>query len=347
MRASPARFIPTPLQLLGWGVAAIGLCCFAFVTWFWMTHANDQTPGDTHNYVLAGLRLNAGHPLYAYGPGDEHVRVFDVGPDYPLYSPPLIAVLFRLIVLLPANGQYVWWAAMNALELLTVAILIRRLPLVMGVALVPLSLSLGGAMEVGNLDCLIIFGMLVAWRWLVDGHDDRAAMLIAVLASLKLTPVIFVWWLCVTGRRRAAAVAIGGGIVCALVAMLGSEPLIMAKFYEVTTANMAGPISSVGPVGLARTLGLPAIVITWLPRTILVVGVAAMWVLRRRPGLSFAIGAWLMWLGSPIAVLHTPALVLVSLAPLAWPMARGQARGPAVGRPGATAEPSRAATGPS
>ena len=56
-----------------WGMAAIGLACVAFVTWFWLTHATAETPGDTHNYILAGLRLNAGHPLYGYGPGDLHV----------------------------------------------------------------------------------------------------------------------------------------------------------------------------------------------------------------------------------------------------------------------------------
>jgi len=346
LRASLARFVPTPLQLLSWGAVTIGLSCLAFVTWFWLSHATGQTPGDTHNYILAGLRLNAGHPLYGYGPGDEHVldRVF---ADYPLYSPPLIAVLFRPIVLLPANGQYVWWVAMDALELLTVAMLVRRVPLVMGLVLIPLCLPIGMVMEVANVDCLVAFGMLVAWRWLVDGHDDRAALLIAVLASLKLTPAIFVWWLFVTGRRRAAAVAIGGVVACALVATLGSEPLILVKFYEVTTANLTGPVGGVGPAGLAYALGLPSIVFPWLPRVILVAGVVAMWVLRRRPGISFAIGASLMWLASPVTALHTPALVLVALAPLAWPMARGIAGGTPVASSGAATPEGRSKASPS
>lgn len=353
MTSPLAHRLPTPMQLLGWGMAAIGLACVAFVTWFWLTHATAETPGDTHNYILAGLRLNAGHPLYGYGPGDEHVRVFEVGPDYPLYSPPLIAVLFRPIVLLPANGQYVWWFAMDVLELLAVAMLVRRLPLVAGLALIPLSIPIGLAMEVANVDCLVIIGMLLVWRWLVAGQNDRAALLIALLASLKLTPAIFVWWLLVTGRRRAAAVAICAGLALALVAMLGSEPLIFAKFYEVTTANLGEPITgSTGSVGLARALNMPAIVIAWLPRVILVSGAIAVWALRRRPGLAFAVGAWLMWLGSPVSSLHAPALVLVSLAPLAWPMARGIAgRGAASPEggpvPGARSEaPPGAVSGP-
>jgi hypothetical protein len=182
-------------------------------------------------------------------------------------------------------------------------------------------------MEVANADCIVLIGMLIAWRWLAAGHDDRAALLIAFLASLKLTPLFFVWWLLITGRRRAAGVAVACGAALALVAMLGSEPLIMVKFYQVMTANLNVPtISSVGPVGLAISAGMPGVVVTWLPRAILVTGLAAMWLARRRPGLSFAIGAALMWVGSPIASLHTPALVLMAFAPLAWPMARGLAR---------------------
>jgi hypothetical protein len=116
--------------------------------------------------------------------------------------------------------------------------------------------------------------------------------------------------------------------------MLGSEPLVMVKFYQVMTANLNLPTdSSIGPVGLATAVGLPGVVVTWLPRAILVAGIAAMWLTRRRPGLSFAIGAVLMWVASPIASLHTPALVLVAFAPLAWPMARDLARRGAAASP--------------
>jgi hypothetical protein len=183
---------------------------------------------------------------------------------------------------------------MCALELLAVAMLLRRAPLVVGLALIPL---------------------------------------------------FFVWWLLITGRRRAAGVAVARGVALALVAMLGSERLIIVKFYQVMTANLNLPTdSSIGPVGLASVAGLPGIVVTWLPRVILVGGLAAMWLTRRRPGLSFATGAVLMWLASPIASLHTPALVLVAFAPLAWPMARGLARRGAAAPPEpATPTPAAAA----
>lgn len=326
MRSSLARFVPTPWQLLVWGIATIGFLCVGFVTWFWLSHASGQTPGDTQNYILAGLRLNVGHPLYGYGPGDVHVVPISGGADYPLFSPPLIAVLFRPIVLLPANGQYIWWVSMDLLEILAIIALVLRAPLAAGLALIPLSLSVGMAMQVGNVDCLVLPGLLLTWCWLVRGHNDRAGLAIALLASLKLTPVIFVWWLFVTGRRRAAGVAIGCGIALAFVAMLGSEPMIFLRFYEVTMANLLAPASDLGPPGLARAVGLPAVVVAWLPRAVLLGGAAVMWATRRRPGVSWATGACLMWLASPVVALHTLALALVAIAPLAWPMAPDRVR---------------------
>lgn len=312
--------------MLAVAMGTIGLVCVGFVTWFWISHASGQTPGDTQNYILAGLRLNAGHPIYAYGPGDPHVLPGSFGADYPIFSPPLIAVFFRPIVLLPANGEYVWWLLMDVLELTAVVALVRRAPLVTGLALIPLSLSVGMAMEVGNVDCLVVPGLLAAWCLIVRRHDDSAALIIGLLASLKLTPIILVWWLFVTGRRRAAGVAVGCGIVLALVAIVGSaDPFVFGKFFEVTMANLASPGSDLGPLGVARQIGLPAVVVAALPRILMVGGVALMWAVRRRPGLAWAVGALLMWIASPVVAIHTPALALVAIAPVAWPMARAMA----------------------
>jgi hypothetical protein len=230
---------------------------------------------------------------------------------------------------------------MAALEVLTIGLLIRRAPLLTGVALIVLSVPIGVLLEFGNVDCLVAFGTLTAWRWLVDGHDDRAAILIGVLASLKLTPVILVWWLYVTGRRKAAAVAVATGVACTLVAMAGTEPLIMAKFAQVATANVAGPATLPGPALLGAPLGLPDAAVAWLPRISLVLGIGSMWILSRRPRMAFAIGASVMWLGSSVASVRTPALMLIALFPVAFPMARPRVEGepetsPGIARQGRT-----------
>lgn len=322
LRLLERRFLPSPMRLLAWGIATAGICCVAFVSWYWVSHAlaSGWTSTDIHNYILGGLRLNAGHPFYGYGPGDERILLTDPGTDYPIYSPPLIGVVFRLVVLLPANGLYIWWAIMDLLEIVAVVVLVRRATLATGLVLIPLSISIGSAMEYGNVDCLLVAGLVLAWWWMTRGHDNWAALAIAVLASIKLTPVILVLWLIVTGRTRPAAIAIGCGVAFAVVAMAGTEPLIFAKFYEVTTANFAGAYGLQTPSAWARAIGAPAEIAALMPRMILVGGAVLMWLARRRPALAWSIGALLMWLGSPVADLQTPALALVALAPLAWPM---------------------------
>ncbi len=321
------RISDRSISILGWTAAAFGLACVGVHLWGWLAphlswslHPISGLPDDTRNYILAGLRLNAGHPLYAYGPGDPVVMTHEGPSSYPLFSPPLIGVLFRLIVLLPANGGYIWWACMAGVDLVAILALTRRQPLLTGIALLPLGASVSWTMYLGNVDCLVVAGLVLSCCWLASHHDDRAALMIGLLASLKLTPVLFVWWLVVTGRFRAAVVAAAAGAVLAVVAMLGSEPLVFLKFFDVLQANMTQPQPDnfLGPMGLARLLGAPDSVVAWLPRAILLGGVAAMWAARHRPGLAWAIAAFLMWFGSPVVAVHTPALAVVAIAPIAW-----------------------------
>jgi alpha-1,2-mannosyltransferase len=272
-------------------------------------------PGDTQQYIRAANRLAADQPLYGHGGS--------TGPFYAIgdyLSPPLLAVMFRAVLLIPGNSAYVWWAVAILFEASALLALVMRVPLIASLAIAVLGLSIAMAMWQGNVDCLVLPGMLLTWYWLRERRDSKAAMLLGLLVSLKLTPLVFVWWLIVTGRWRAAALALATSVVLAIVAMVGSEPLIFYYFAGVTTANVTDPSSAFGSSGFAYAVGLPAFVVTWLPRLILLGGFAAIWIGRRRPGVAWAIGASMMWLASPVASIHTPALLLVGLAPLAWPM---------------------------
>jgi hypothetical protein len=259
--------------------------------------------------------LNAGEPLYGF---DGTTGSFFAIGDY--NSPPLLAVVFRAVVLLPGSAMYLWWGAVVSCEIAALIALVRRVPLITSLAMIALGLPIGMAMWQGNVDCVVMPGLVLTWYWLVQGHDLRAALLIGLLASLKLTPLAFVWWLLVMRRRRATGVALGCGVALAVVAMIGSAPQIFGDFVGLTNGNMTTPSSAVGSSGFAYALGLPPLAVTWLPRLVLIGGVTAMWCCRRQPGVAWAIGPVMMWLGSPVASVHTPALLLVALAPLAWPM---------------------------
>jgi len=92
-------------------IAAIGVATVAVFVFSWFAAGN--VPGDAVTYAAAGQRLNAGHEIYRLLPGDNLVLMEPPYPPYPLLSPPLVAVIFRPLAVLPGlAGAWVWWAAM-------------------------------------------------------------------------------------------------------------------------------------------------------------------------------------------------------------------------------------------
>ena len=84
--------------------------------WGWNAAAIGQ---DTWNYLGAGERLNAGHSIYALVAGDRPILI-ELPSTVPLVSPPLVAVLWRPLALLPDwLAMWGWWAASAAAMLAT------------------------------------------------------------------------------------------------------------------------------------------------------------------------------------------------------------------------------------
>ena len=70
-----------------------------------------QIGTDGSNYYAAGERLNAGHQLYQLQAGDRPVANSDQPNPWsaPLLSPPPIAVVWRVLALLPGDlSKYLW-----------------------------------------------------------------------------------------------------------------------------------------------------------------------------------------------------------------------------------------------
>src|SRR3954468_15126551 len=66
------------------------------------------TPGsDAWNYLAAGERLNAAHPLYALSPGDRAIQLLPPYWTVPLLAPPPITVLWRPLALLGDSAMNV------------------------------------------------------------------------------------------------------------------------------------------------------------------------------------------------------------------------------------------------
>jgi hypothetical protein len=293
------------------GLASVTVFLFA---WFSTGHL----PGDAVTYAAAGERLNAGHEIYRLLPGDSPVLMEPPYPPVPLLSPPLIAVVFRPLALLPGlAGAWLWFATMAILLGLAIAVLLRAAPVVTGLLLTVLSFPVAVLVGVGNVDALVISGSVGAWLLLRDRRDTAAGALIGTLASLKLTPLILAWWLLAQDRRRALVAFAATIGALAVVTVAGSSVDVFGDYLGVIGAAAGVAPGGYSLAGVARGAGVPVEIAVLLPRLAIGIGLVLVVLLRSRPAPAWAAAGLLLWLGSPAAATHTPALALVALAPLA------------------------------
>jgi hypothetical protein len=142
-------------------------------------HLSTDPLADVHAYYDAGTRLNAGLPLY-----DQPATTND--NEFYRY-PPLLAIVFRPLALLPFEAAAAVWEAFLVVCLaLTVARLglNRRTLLVLGMLALPTLWSLA----VGQAQIVVTLLMAIGAPWAL-----------ALAANLKIFPALAaIWWL---GRR--------------------------------------------------------------------------------------------------------------------------------------------------
>jgi hypothetical protein len=180
-------------------------------------------PGDSYTYLAAGERLNAGHLLYALSPGDRPVGFEPPFFAVPLLSPPPIAVLFRPLAALPNEiGVYVWWVATIVILAATILVMLRHRPILVGLAVLVLSIPIVYQIGVGNLNGLIVAGVVGAWYLLTRRRDVAAGAVFALMTALKLTPGIFLWWL-----------------IAAVLTMIAGSPVVQITWFTILLAALA------------------------------------------------------------------------------------------------------------
>jgi len=281
-------------------------------------------PGDAFTYLAAGERLNAGHLLYALSPGDRPVDMHPPFWTVPLLSPPPIAVLFRPFALIPNDlGPYVWWAICIASIVGTTLVMMRRRPILIGLAVFVLSIPLVYEIGVGNLNALLIAGIVGAWYLLVRGRDVAAGAVIAGMTALKLTPVVLAWWLITQRRWSAVRAFVVAGLVLLVVSVLGAGLSAHLEYLGIVRQTSTAGTSDLSLAGMARFVGVDPTVAGVLPAIALGMGFVAIWVLRERPGLAYAVAVVTMLLGSPVVNVNWFTVLLAALAPAVWPLGQG------------------------
>jgi hypothetical protein len=241
-------------------------------------HLSMDPLADVHAYYDAGARLNAGLPLYQQAVDTNQA-------DFYRY-PPLLAIAFRPLALLPfAVAAAIWEAVLIGLFVLTA---IRLRPtrwtlIVLGMLALPTAWSLA----IGQAQVAVTFLMALGAPWAL-----------ALATNLKLFPALAaIWWL---GRRDARSF----GLFVAWLVAFGVLQLVLEPAGSLAFPGFVG-LEQVGDVNNRSLYGFSPLL--W--GVAVVVGIVVAWRLARtRYGWAAAIA---------LSVLATPRLLIYQLSTLA------------------------------
>jgi alpha-1,2-mannosyltransferase len=179
---------------------------------------------DFHVFWQAGRNFATGHPLYHDSlPGAR-----------PLKYPPFAAMVFTSLALFPLPVAGVLMSLANlglwvAALWLTREILTRtgppgrlRLALILGFIL-SAQYFLDNFHHVQMNEVTLVLA-LVGIKAYLDGRDAVAAAAFVVGTAIKITPIFFVAWLVIRGRRRAALAVVPLAIACLVVPLVLRGP---------------------------------------------------------------------------------------------------------------------------
>jgi hypothetical protein len=313
---------------------------------------------DTSNYLAAGLRLNAGHPLY--GPlqlGDRPVPGYpDIYPA-PLLSPPLVGVIWRPIALLPdVVAMTAWWfGGVVIITMLVAGFALRgtrqQVLILNGVLLlqVPLCLYL---QPQPNLDALIagwwspvaigalsgnlntyLTGAFVLVTWAERRRLNALSGSAAALASaLKLGPAVLIGWFAVRGAWRSAIAASAALIGFGILGVLGAGLEANIDYAHLALGGAIAPSALSLPDVLHHVLGVRQAVAEHLVVLVIPVGLLTMGLLRTHPRTSFTIAILTSIYSSPV-VLPGNLVLLLAVASPWWRTRRDGVSSAPIGRP--------------
>jgi alpha-1,2-mannosyltransferase len=241
------------------------------------------------------------------------------------FYPPPFALLILPFALLPTDiGLWAWTialvvAAVAAIWLLPIS---GRARLVVGL-LAALSWPLVYAIKLGQVGPMLLLLFAIAWRWLDRPWPVGIAAGLGTL--IKVQPAILIGWAVVTGRRRAALIAVALVGVMAVLATIVAGPqswldeaaLLGRVSRPVLTPNAFGFGRLAYEAGASEAV---ATAIHWA-NVALVLAVVALVVWRGSAVASYLAVVIASQFISPVLWDH---YALILLLPVAWLVDRGQ-----------------------
>jgi glycosyl transferase family 87 len=241
-------------------------------------HLTTDPLADVHAYYDAGARLNAGQPLY-----DQPASTNEA--DFYRY-PPLLAILFRPLALLPFGlAAAIWMTLIGLMFVATIVRLDLRRPLTLFVVCA-LALPTGWSIVIGQAQVAVTLLLALGNPWAI-----------ALAANLKVFPILVaVWWL---GRRDWRPL---GWLAVWVVALIGFQLVVAPSdtlaYLSFLRLDQVGSVISLSPYAMSPLL--------WAAMVVGLV-VLAIWSAPRRYGWAVAV---------TLSVLASPRLLLYQLSSL-------------------------------
>jgi hypothetical protein len=279
-----------------------------------------QIGTDSSNYYAAGQRLNDGHQLYSLQAGDRPIAN-GLWPDpwsYPLLSPPPVAVVWRVLALLPGDLSMDLWALAGvAASFVFVALLILRCRPRLYPGLLALMPFMAITAWSGNVNALLIPACALVWWATVKGRPGLAGSLVGLAFVLKLMPGLWIWWFIIRRDLRALAVCLATVAVALVVSGIGAGPASFVQYAAVAREAGSVGLEVLSPVSLATGLGVPVALADLVPYLLAAGAAAIAWRWRDRPSWAFAACAVGVTLGTPDLRWEVLGWLLLAFVPFA------------------------------
>ena len=296
--------------VIGVGVAVAAL---APTVWHQLHVRPELRLVDLAVYRSAGQSLLMGRPVYHFLSGPPQLLPFTYPPVSAVFAVPLALVPWGVAQWLWTIGQLVLLAAVTYVAFRP---LLARLGSAWPVGLGFLVAAMGwlfpirDSIRFGQVDVALV--ALCLFDCVVRRPRWPRGLLIGVAAAVKLTPAVFVPYLWLTGRRRAALVAAGSAVgltlAAALISPLDSRDYWAGALFDSSRLGSNANTSNQSLRGMLLRSPLPGGARTSV--LVLCVAVVAVVGYRRARALSAA--------GDEVAAVAVVGLLAVLLSPVAW-----------------------------